>query len=160
MHPSSLLSYYPTYAILDEILSYGNYKTLNIYMDLKNVMQSVYMEHAIVNIVEASKQSKYLDTSVFSSLISFLSFHKIYGIKRGINTNFTIFFETGQSYYHKNIDNENESVILIITALNRFDFIICKIVFRVHKFNILYHLLHQPLLYIFQHSIYLTRNLF
>lgn len=104
MHPSSLLSYYPTYAILDEISSYGNYRTLNIFMDLKNVMQSVYMEHAIVNIVEASKQSKYKDTSVFSSLISFLSFHKIYGIKRGINTNFIIFFETGQSYYHKNID--------------------------------------------------------
>jgi len=104
MHPSSLLSYYPTYAILDEIASYGNYKTLNIFMDLKNVMQSLYMEHAIVNIVEASKQSKFLDTSVFSSLISFLSFHKIYGVKRGININFIVFFETGQSLYHKNID--------------------------------------------------------
>lgn len=104
MHPSSLLSYYPTYAILDEITSYGNYRTLNIFMDLKNVLQSIYMEHAIVNIVEASKQSKFKDTSVFSSLISFLSFHKIYGIKRGIDTNFIIFFETGQSYYHKNID--------------------------------------------------------
>lgn len=104
MHPSSLLSYYPTYAILDEILSYGNYRTLNIFIDLKNTMQTTYMEHAIVNIVEASKKSKYLDTSVFSSLISFLSFHKIYGMKRGINTNFIIFFESGQSFYHKNID--------------------------------------------------------
>lgn len=104
MHPSSLLSYYPTYAILDEIASYGNYKTLNIFIDLKNTMQTTYMEHAIVNIVETSKKSKYLDTSVFSSLISFLSFHKIYGMKRGMNINFSIFFETGQSYYHKNID--------------------------------------------------------
>jgi len=104
MHPSSLLSYYPTYAILDEIASYGNYRTLNIFIDLKNTMQTTYMEHAIVNIVEASKKSNHLDTSVFSSLISFLSFHKIYGIKRGVNTNFIIFFESGQSYYHKNID--------------------------------------------------------
>ena len=104
MHPSSLLSYYPTYAILDEIVSYGNYKTLNIFIDLKNTLQTTYMEHAIVNIVEASKKSKHLDASVFSSLISFLSFHKIYGIKRGVNTNFIIFFESGQSYYHKNID--------------------------------------------------------
>ncbi len=104
MHPSSLLSYYPTYAILDEIASYGNYKTLNIFIDLKNTMQTTYMEHAIINIVAASKKSKYLDTSVFSSLISFLSFHKIYGMKRGMNINFSIFFETGQSYYHKNID--------------------------------------------------------
>jgi len=104
MHPSSLLSYYPTYAILDEIASYGNYRTLNIFIDLKNAMQTTYMEHAIVNIVEASKKSNHLDTSVFSSLISFLSFHKIYGMKRGINTNFVIFFESGQSFYHKNID--------------------------------------------------------
>ncbi len=106
MHPSSLLSYYPTYSLLDEIRSYGNYKTLNIFIDLKNTLQTTYMEHAIVNIVEASKKCKYLDTSVFSSLISFLSFHKIYGIKRGVNTNFIIFFETGQSYYHKNIDKQ------------------------------------------------------
>ena len=103
MHPSSLLSYYPTYAILDEIVSYGNYKKLNIFIDLKNTLQTTYMEHAIVNIVEASRGSQYLDTSIFSSLISFLSFHKIYGVKRGVETNFIIFFEKGQSYYHKNL---------------------------------------------------------
>ncbi len=104
MHPSSLLSYYPTYAILDEIVSYGNYKKLNIFIDLKNALQTTYMKHAIVNIVESSKKSRFIDTSIFSSLISFLSFHKIYGIKRGVETNFVIFFETGKSYYHINID--------------------------------------------------------
>lgn len=103
MHPSSLLSYYPTYSILDEIVSYKNYRNLTIFVDLKNVLQSTYMEHAIVNIVESTKKSGFVDTSIFSSLISFLAFHKIYGIKRGINTKFIIFFETGQSYYHKNI---------------------------------------------------------
>ena len=103
MHPSSLLSFYPNYAILDEIVSYGNYRTLNIFMDLKNNLQSTYMEHAIVNIVEATKKATKVDTSIFSSLISFLSFHKMYGIKRGIDTNFIIFFESGHSYYHKNI---------------------------------------------------------
>jgi len=103
MHPSSLLSFYPNYAILDEIVSYGNYKTLNIFMDLKNNLQSTYMEHAIVNIVESTKKSTRVDTSIFSSLISFLSFHKMYGIKRGIDTKFIIFFESGHSYYHKNI---------------------------------------------------------
>jgi 5'-3' exonuclease, N-terminal resolvase-like domain len=106
MHPSSLLSYYPTYAILDEVVSYGGYKTLNIFMDLKNTLQSTYMEHAIVNIVESSKKSAKIDTSIFSSLISFLSFHKMYGVKRGINTNFIIFFESGHSYYHKNISKQ------------------------------------------------------
>lgn len=103
MHPSSLLSYYPTYAILDEIVSYGNYKKLNVFIDLKNNLQTTYMEHAIVNIIESTKKSKYMDTSIFSSLISFLSFHKIYGMKRGIDISFIIFFESGDSFYHKNI---------------------------------------------------------
>jgi len=104
MHPSSLISYYPTYAILDEIVSIGSFKELNIFIDLKNVLQTTYMKHAIENIVESSKSSRYKDTSVFSSLISFLSFHKIYGVKRGVETNFIVFFESGHSYYHKNID--------------------------------------------------------
>jgi len=106
MHPSSLLSYYPTYAILDEIVSYGNYKKLNIFIDLKNVLQTTYMEHAIVNIVENSKNTKFIDTSIFSSLVSFLSFHKIYGMKRGIDFNFIVFFESGKSSYHKNISKK------------------------------------------------------
>jgi len=106
MHPSSLLSYYPTYAILDEMVSYGNYKKLTIFIDLKNTLQTTYMEHAIVNILESSKQTKFMDTSIFSSVISFLSFHKIYGMKRGIDINFIIFFETGQSYYHLNISKQ------------------------------------------------------
>lgn len=106
MHPSSLLSYYPNYMILDEIVSYGNYNTLNIFIDLKNNLQTTYMEHAIINLVESSKKSCRIDTSIFSSLISFLTFHKIYGLKRGVNTNFIIFFESGHSYYHKNISKQ------------------------------------------------------
>ncbi len=103
MHPSSLLSYYPTYNILDEIISINNYNTLNIFIDLKNTLQTTYMEHAIVNILENSKNVKHMDTSIFSSLISFLSFHKMYGMKRGIDLNFIVFLESGHSHYHRNI---------------------------------------------------------
>jgi hypothetical protein len=104
MHPSSLLSYYPTYAILDEIVAKNNYKKMMIYMDLKNNLQSTYMEHAIVNILENTKLASRKDTSIFSSVVSFISFHKIYGIKRGVDIDFTIFFESGRSSYHLNID--------------------------------------------------------
>lgn len=103
MHPSSLLSYYPNYAILDEIVTKKNYNTLNIYIDLKNNLQSTYMEHAIVNIVSSSKKAKFFDTSIFSAVISFLTFHKMWALKRAVNVNFYIFFESGISYYHKNI---------------------------------------------------------
>ena len=106
MHPSSILSYYPNYALLDEIISYGNYDTLNIFIDLKNNLQTLYMEHAIINILESTKKAGSADTSIFSSVISFLSFHKEYGRKRGKNITFTIFFESGHSYYHKNISKQ------------------------------------------------------
>jgi len=106
MHPSSLLSYYPTYNILDQIVSYNSYKKLNIFIDLKNTLQTTYMEHAIVNIVENSKNTRHLDTSVFSSVVSFLSFHKMYAMKRGIDVEFIIFFESGKSSYHKNISKK------------------------------------------------------
>jgi len=105
LYPASILSYYPTYSILDEILSYGNYNQINIFVDLKNSLQSLYLEHAVVTIVEESIKSRFIDTSIFSSVISFLSFHKLYSIKRNIKINFYIFFETGPSYYHLNIDS-------------------------------------------------------
>lgn len=124
MHPSSLLSYYPTYSILDEILSYSNnYKTLNLFFDLKNNLQTTYMQHAIENIINDSKNSKFINTSVFSSVLSFIAFHKLYSIKRNININFFIFFETGNSFYHKNISKKYKSSRHIndLYGLNRED---------------------------------------
>lgn len=106
MHPSSLLSYYPTYSVLDEIVSYNNYDTLNIHVDLKNCMQTIFMEHAIVNLIESTKMTNRYDTSIFTSVMSFIAFHKIYGQKRNIKVNFFIFFESGISYYHKNISKK------------------------------------------------------
>lgn len=106
MHPSSLLSYYPTYSILDEILSYGNYKEINLFVDLKNCLQTLYQEFAIVNIIENSMKSEFVDSSVFVSLLSFLSFHKIYSLKREVKINFYIFLESGISYYHQNISKK------------------------------------------------------
>jgi len=103
----TLLSYYPTYSILDEILSSGNYDSVNIYIDLKNNLQSLYMEHAVIGIVESSLRSRTIDTSIFSSILSFLSFHKLYSLKRSIpNFNFFIFFDSGTSFYHLNISKK------------------------------------------------------
>lgn len=103
MHPSSILSYYPTYALLDEVVSHGQYDTLNLYLDLKNNLQTLYMEHTIRNIVESTIMSGVNDSSVFSSILSFLGFHRLYGRKRQIKINIYIFFETGASFYHTNI---------------------------------------------------------
>ena len=107
----SILSYYPSYSILDEILSGGNYDSVNIYMDLKNNLQSLYMEHAIISIVEGSMRSKMVDTSIFSSILFFLAFHKLYFVKRSIrNFNFFLFFDNGGSFYHLNVSKQNSNI--------------------------------------------------
>lgn len=103
MHPSSILSYYAPYAVLDEIVGSSDYDTIHLYIDLKNCLQSLYMEHAIINILESSIKSNFIDTSVFNSVISFISFHRLYALKRQLNFKMYFFFETGDSYYHKNI---------------------------------------------------------
>ena len=105
MQPSTLLSYYPHYALLDEARSLvGNPSNVNLFIDLKNVLRGIYMKHAVENIVETTRRSKYNDTSIFSAVITALSFHKMWAYKRGVNINFFMFFETGQSVYHLNID--------------------------------------------------------
>jgi hypothetical protein len=106
MTPETILSYYPNYALLDEVLTSGNYDTLNLYFDLKNNLQTLYMEHAIVNIVESTLMSKFTDTSIFESIMQFLAFHKIYAASRKIKINFFIFFESGPSSYHLNISKK------------------------------------------------------
>lgn len=106
MHPSSLLSFYPNYQILDSILSKGSYNKINLFIDLKNALQTVYLKHAVENIVENTIRSNHNDTSVFTSVLPFISFHKLYSIKRQIDVNFYFFFETGQSYYHKNLNKK------------------------------------------------------
>lgn len=104
MHPSSLLSYYPSYAILDEIIAKKQYRKINLYLDLKNSLKATYMKDSVINILETSKKAKFIDTSIFSSLVTFISFHKMYAHKRGVDFNFYIFFEMGSSSYHLNID--------------------------------------------------------
>ena len=69
----NLLSYYPTYSILDEVVSESGCKKLNLFIDLKNTLQTTYMKFSIEAIIDSSLKSKFVDTSVFSSLISFLT---------------------------------------------------------------------------------------
>ena len=107
MTPESILSYYPSYAILDEIFTTGQYVQANIFIDLNNNLQTLYLPQTILALTETTKRSKYIDTSIFNSVLSFLAFHKKYFQKRGnINVNFYFFFETGGSFYHTNISKK------------------------------------------------------
>ena len=100
----NLIPYYPNYAMLDNVLSYGKYDTLNLYIDLKGIARGLYMEHSKINIVEYTRMSGQIDPSLFESLLEFCIFHKKYSLKRSIKLNIIIFYEMGPSFYHLHID--------------------------------------------------------
>jgi len=75
---SQLFSYYPKYEYLDNIISFSDKKRLNLYVDVKGCGQALYQEWAVKQILFQSLDSRVIDTSVFSSIIEFVSFHKTY----------------------------------------------------------------------------------
>lgn len=105
----NVISYYPTYSLLDSILSYSKSEVVNIYVDLKNIAKSLFLEDVAINLVESTKISNRIDASLFSSLLEFLGFHKEYSLKREVDIKFYIFYEMGESFYHLNINKNYKS---------------------------------------------------
>ena len=110
-----LINYYPKYYILDEIP--GKYNSINLFIDLKNCMQPLYMGKNIELLVENTKVEGRIDSRIITDILSFLAFHKIYSIKRNKTINFFLFYETGRSFYHINI-YKNYKMTRKIDALN------------------------------------------
>jgi len=102
MEVSQLLNYYPKYVYLDNLISTTGAKVVNIFVDLKGCMQSVYQEWAVKYIIDQSR-GIHVDDSLFASSIEFLSFHKSYARKRDITIRIFFFFERGFSTYHGGI---------------------------------------------------------
>jgi len=103
MHVAQLINYYPKYSYLDSILSATGKRKMTIFVDLKGCMQSLYLEWAIRYVIEQSRGTKYVDSSLFSSFLEFISFHKQYAKKRDIELDMIFFFENGRSEYHEQI---------------------------------------------------------
>lgn len=103
MSLENLTSFYPTYSLLDEIVSSGGYKHINFFIDLKNILQALYKNETVQEIVNSSLQSQKLDPSIFINLLNFLIYNKKYSLKRNITVDFFVFFEIGESFYHTQI---------------------------------------------------------
>jgi len=103
---SQLLSYYPKYTYLDDVLTLSGKSSLHLYIDLKGCMQSLFQEWAVRYIINLTEGSKFVDTSVFSSVLEFIAFHKRYAKKRNIKLHMHFFLESGSSSYHTDIHKE------------------------------------------------------
>lgn len=99
---AQLLNYYPKYSYLDDVVSLSGRSNLNLFIDLKGCLQSIYQEWAVRYILNESVGS-YIDHSIFSSVLEFISWHRKYEKSRNVNVKIFIFFETGSSIYHNRI---------------------------------------------------------
>lgn len=97
---SQFFSYYPKYEYLDKLISLNPKKNLNIFVDVKGCSPALYQEWAVRYIIENSKDRNF-DMSIYSSVIDFIAFHKLYCQKRDLNIKIYFFMEQGKSVYHK-----------------------------------------------------------
>jgi len=99
-----LINYYPKHYLLDELLTSNSEKNhINFFFDLKNIMQTVYLEFAMRYLINDTNDRGFVSPWVFEAFVAFIGFHKDYVISRGKTCSFYVFFETGESGYHKRI---------------------------------------------------------
>lgn len=143
MHLAQLVNYYPKYEYLDNAISMSGKEKINIFLDLKGCMQSLYQEWAVRYIINQSYGST-LDHSIFSSLLEFISWHRQYRKKRALDMNMYIFFEQGKSRYHKKVHKDykenrernffgldSDSIALFFNILDRNLEVITKVCSRI-----------------------------
>ncbi len=98
---AQIMSYYPKYIYLDKVLEITGKNKLVLHIDLKNSLRSLYLEPFVKDIVRETQMSRHMDVSIFASFLEFISFHKQYAKKRGIDLEMYFFYEKGTSVYHE-----------------------------------------------------------
>jgi len=98
---AQIMSYYPKYAYLDKVLEVSGKKKLVLHIDLKNSLRALYLEPFVKDIVNETQMARHIDVSIFASFIEFVSFHKQYATKRGLDMEMYFFYEQGTSSYHE-----------------------------------------------------------
>ena len=101
-----IVSYYPKYQYLDNMLEKSGNTDINIYLDFKNIAQGLYYKDTVLHFINESKRCRHIDLSLFFSFLEFVSWHKAYARKRNVKLNMYFFWERGDSAYHTAIHKE------------------------------------------------------
>lgn len=113
VNTSQFFSYYPKYEYLDTMLGATQKKHINLFVDVKGCAPALYLEWGVRTILDYSKTHRHISVHLFSAILQFIAFHKLYAAKRGITISFYFFMEQGKSKYHLNIYNgykENRNI--------------------------------------------------
>ena len=98
-NPRSLLSLYPTEEIITKIKTAAPDK-IHVYVDLKNVMQSLFLSTIVEEIALNTQNNGKLDSTIFQSIILYLSKWKRYFNELDIPGEIFIATDSGPSKYH------------------------------------------------------------
>ncbi len=120
-HPKTLLSLYPP-KHFDELVSRYNPKHINVYVDLKNVMTSMFVPTIIEEIVFNTKNNQKLDSSFFQSIIFYSNWWCKYCHDKNVTCSVHISTDYGRSVYHNSIWGKyKENRIINQTQLTQYD---------------------------------------
>lgn len=120
-YPKTLLSAYPP-DYFEEILIKQNPKKINVYVDVKNAMTSMFIPSIIEEIALNSKNSGKMDSSIFQSFIFYASWWKKYCLNKNIGCEVHFSTDAGRSYYHNSIyPRYKENRLISATSLTPYD---------------------------------------
>jgi hypothetical protein len=101
-NPSSLINTYPP-RVLSDIINEQNPDTIHVYIDLKNVLRSLFVEDVVREIVLNSQTMNNIDSSIFQSIIYTASTWKSFASRLGLTAKIFICSDVGKSSYHRSI---------------------------------------------------------
>ena len=104
-NPQSLISAYPSSEVSD-IINDKQPKTLHVYIDLKNVMVSLFVEDVVKEIVYNTRNFSNMDSSIFQSVVNISAFWTYYAKQRDLDVKIFVCSDVGQSSYHLEVYNK------------------------------------------------------
>ena len=103
--PFTLLGTQQTVDKIDIIINENKPKKLHVYVDLKNVLVSLFVESVCQEIMANSRTMVNMDTSIFQAILLYTSYWKSFGLQRELETKVFIATDVGRSMlYHLPID--------------------------------------------------------
>lgn len=101
-NPSSLINLYPP-RVLSDILNERQPKSLHVYIDLKNVLRSLFVEDVVREIVLNSQTMNNIDSSIFQAILFNVGYWKQFAEYKGLSSKIFICSDIGKSSYHRSI---------------------------------------------------------
>ena len=113
--PWSMISTYAPESI-DSIISKNGFKQLCVFVDLKNILTSIFIEQVCDEIMCVSNNQRKLDSSIFQSILAYSAYWKEFGFRRGLPIKIIFCTDIGISSYHLAIDKDYKESRVITTS--------------------------------------------